>query len=442
MKYVLVIAYYFPPSGGPGVQRVLKHIQYLREFGWMPVVLTVSDGDFPARDESLLNKIPSDVHVERVQIFEPYAAYRRFMGRDASTPIDVNVIKKEDQRRSWKERIAEWVRATFFIPDARIAWLRTAVPAGRKLIKQFNIQAVYSSSPPYTASLIGRRLHRAAHLPWVAGLRDPWTDFLTTPERWWLPAMIDRMMEHRVLRDADFVECAWEGIKQDALRKYPHLPAEKFIHVPNGYDSSDFPGAAYGRSEKFVLTYTGSMYGRRNPRSLFDAIQELIDEGKVDPRKLHLRFVGRFGDEVKAMFNSASFSDRIEEIGYVPHAESIAYLMQSDALLLVVDEAKESEAIVPGKVYEYIGVRRPVLAVAPDNSAIAQLLNETRAGRSAHQSDIVGIKQIFLELYTQWQAGENMYHGIESEITRYERRESARQLAGLLDRAQRDASKS
>ncbi len=432
MKSVLVVAYYFPPSGGPGVQRVLKYIQYLPLYGWNPIVLTVSNGDFPARDESLLAKIPSNIHVERTHIYEPYDLYRMFMGVKKDTPIDVNVIKKETQKRSMKEQVAEWVRGTFFIPDARIGWMPSAVPAGLELIKKFNIQAIYSSSPPYTASLIARQLKRKTGLRWVAGLRDPWTQFLTTPNRWFLPAAVDRSLEHSVFREADAVECAWEGIVKDALGKYPDLPKEKFHHISNGFDSADFPVAEHGRNAKFTITYTGSMYGRRNPASFFAALELLIGQGTLDPRLLHLRFVGRFGAEIHQMFESASFRSSIEVIGYVPHERSVQYLLESDALLLIVDEAKESEEIVPGKVYEYVGVRRPIIAVAPQQSAIAGLLRETRAGETAHQSEIEACADIILNYYEHWKS-DTPYNDFNGDaITAYERRSLTGRLAQLL----------
>lgn len=432
MKTVLVIAYYFPPSGGPGVQRVLKYIQYLRQYGWQPVVLTVSNGDFPARDESLLSKIPADIYVERTRIYEPYDLYRFFIGASADTPIDINTIKKETQKRSLKEYLAEGIRATFFIPDARIGWLPTAVPAGLRLIEKFDIQAIYSSSPPYTVSLIARQLKRKTGLRWVAGFRDPWTGFLSTPNRWFVPAAIDRALEHSVFREADAVECAWQGIINDAIGKYPNLPREKFHHIPNGFDSSDFPTVSRQRNTKFTITYTGSMYGRRNPASFFQALELLIQQKKLDPQDVHLRFVGRFGAEVHAMFQGASFRDCIEIIGYVPHEQSVAYLLQSDALLLIVDEAKESEEIVPGKVYEYVGVQKPIIAVAPVQSAIAKLLQETGAGAVAHQSDVEGCARIIEQHYSVWKAGNSSEQQYSETVRTYERRELTGRLAQLL----------
>ncbi|MGE5479350.1 MAG: glycosyltransferase [Chloroflexota bacterium] len=437
MRNVLIVAYYFPPSGGPGVQRVLKHVKYLPEYGWNPVVLTVSNGQFPARDESLLKQIPESVPVYRTHIYEPYDLYRLLTGKKKGEPIDVGVIKKEDQKRTFKENVAELIRSTFFIPDARIGWLPTASKAAREIVEKRSIEAVYSSSPPYTCSIIARNIKRRTGLPWVAGFRDPWTGFISSPKRYGPSAAIDRRMELSVFREADFVECAWKGIIKDALGKYPQLPADKFIHVPNGFDSADYPrlDGAPAHNQAFTLTYTGSMYGRRNPAALFKAIEILLEKGLIIRDEFKLKFIGRFGPEVKEMFSAASFKKSLEIIDYMPHGESVKQLMLSDANLLVVDESKESAEIVPGKVYEYIGAGKPVFAIAPVEGAIAELIRETRAGEVAHQSDVEKIADILLRFIRNFRTGESFYNPNMDEIMKYERRESARALASLLDRS-------
>ncbi len=172
VKKVLIVTYYFPPSGGPGVQRVLKFVKYLPEFGWQPVILTVQDGDYPARDESLLAEIPRHAIVYRTKIFEPYRLYRKLTGKPADAPVDVENIPQGGRKKSPAELFAEIVRSTFFIPDARIGWYPYAIPAGLRIIKEHSIKAIYSSSPPYTTSVIARKLHRETRVPWVAGFRD------------------------------------------------------------------------------------------------------------------------------------------------------------------------------------------------------------------------------------------------------------------------------
>lgn len=440
MKKVLIITYYFPPSGGPGVQRVLKFVKYLPDFGWQPVVLTVQDGDFPARDESLLAEIPPHATVYRTKIFEPYRLYRKLTGKPANAPVDVENIPRGSGRKPIAQSVAEFIRATFFIPDARVGWFPYAVAQGREIIEREGIDAIYSSSPPYTTAIIARHLHRATKIPWVAGFRDPWTGFLSTPNRWFLPRAIDRSMEYTVLRDATMVEAAWRGILKDMMQKYPELPCTKFFYLPNGFDSADYPNDVAPPQGRFTVTYTGSMYGVRNPKSFLQAVEELVSEGKIDQATIRLKFIGRFGSEVQEMFASSRVRDAIEVVSYLPHSESVRELLRASALLLIVDETKDSAEIVPGKVFEYLGARRPILALAP-RGAVAELLEETRAGFVAPNHDIEAIKRAFLECYEKFGYRKETFKPNDDAIKRYERREITNQLAVLLDtaRAQRQS---
>jgi hypothetical protein len=442
LKKLLVVAYYFPPSGGPGVQRVLKHIRFLKEFGWEPTVLTVADADYPAIDESLINEVPQDIKVYKTKIFEPYKAYRKLMGIPEGGAVDVNNIKPDDAKLSLKEKIVEFIRATFFIPDARSFWRYTAKKEIAEILKNESFDAVYSSSPPYTCSLIAKAIKKKTGLPWVAGFRDPWTGFISSPKRWFLPAYIDRRMERTVFEQADAVEAAWQGIIKDAIGKYPHLNNSKFYHVPNGYDPADYPQKEQTRpNQRFTLTYTGSLYGRRNPESLFKAIQKLIDEKKINPEKFLLRFVGRFGGEIHQMFDKVSFNNSLEIIGYLPHHESTKHLMSSDMLLLIVDESKESKEIVPGKVYEYIGTKKPVFAIAPKQSAIEELIGETESGSVERHENINGLAYNFLRYYTDFHSGKAIYYPKDKKIEKYTRRNATKRLAQLLDKLNDKESK-
>jgi glycosyltransferase involved in cell wall biosynthesis len=432
VKKVLIVTYYFPPSGGPGVQRVLKFVKYLPAFGWQPVVLTVRDGDYPARDESLLAEIPEHAIVYRTKIFEPYRLYRKLTGKAANAPVDVENIPQGGKRKSLTESLASFVRSTFFIPDARIGWYPYAVPQGLKIIKEQNIEAIYSSSPPYTTSIIARTLHLKTKIPWVAGFRDPWTGFLSTPDRWFLPRAIDERLERAVFNDANAVEAAWRGILKDVIEKEPRVDQSKLVYHPNGFDSEDYPVLKKQKNKRFTVTYTGSMYGKRNPKTFLQAVEELVNAGKVDPKKIRLRFIGRFGSEVRGMLEQSSIHESIELVSYLPHSESVKALLQSDALLLIVDEAAGSDEIVPGKVFEYIGAHRPIIALAPEG-AIAGIMRETRSGLVAPNQDIGAIQAAFIECY-----GNFLYHTSKFEqdpeaVKRYDRREITRQLAVLLD---------
>lgn len=432
MKKVLIVTYYFPPSGGPGVQRVLKFVKYLPEFGWQPVVLTVQDGDYPARDESLLSEIPRHAIVYRTKIFEPYRLYRKLTGKPANAPVDVENIPQGGRKSSLTETLAEFVRSTLFIPDARIGWYPYAVPQGLRIIKEQKIAAIYSSSPPYTTSVIARKLHLATKIPWVAGFRDPWTGFLSTPDRWLVPRTIDERLERAVFNDANAVEAAWRGILKDVIRKVPGIDQGKLVYHPNGFDRDDYPALKMKTNKRFTVTYTGSMYGKRNPRTFLQAVEELAGDGKVDPGKIHLRFIGRFGSEVREMLERSRIHDSIEVIPYLPHSESVEALLRSNALLLIVDEADGSDEIVPGKVFEYIGAQRPIIALAPEG-AIAALMRETRSGLVAPNQDVPAIKAAFIECYDNFLYHKPKFEQDREAVKRYDRREITRQLAALLD---------
>ncbi len=432
MKSVLVVAYYFPPSGGPGVQRVLKFVKYMREFGWQPVVLTVESADYPARDESLLKEIPDDVPVYRTKIFEPYDWYRKFTGKKAGTPVDVNTIPSSGARRSMAERLAEFIRATFFIPDARIGWYRHAVKEGLRVIQKHDISALYSSSPPYTSALIARRLKRLTGLPWIAGFRDPWRGFLSTPKRWFIPDLVDRYFERHTYLECDRMEVAWTGIRKDFAAKYPGIPVEKVIHLPNGFDSDDYPDLPPLRNERFTVTYTGSMYGKRNPKAFLEGVRTAIKSGKVSLDDIQLQFVGRFGDEVMQMLRDPVLAPAISILGYLPHSESIQRLLTSDALLMVVDDYPGNEEIVPGKVFEYIGSHKPIIALAPEG-AVSGIIRETRSGIVCSSHDHTCIASAFLTLFNRWKRGERLVEPDENAIRQYERREITKRLSTILD---------
>ncbi len=432
-RRVLLVAYYFPPSGGPGVQRVLKFVRYLPDFGWDPAVLTVSGADYPARDESLLAEIPGSVPVVRTTIPEPYTLYRRLTGKKKGAAVDVNVNTRRGERVGTKEAVARWVRGMFFIPDARVGWLATGVRPGAALARRFGADLVYSSSPPYTCALLGRAVARRAGIPWIPEFRDPWTGFLSAPHRPQPARSLERRLERGVYRDAPRVVVAWQGIADDFTAKYPSEASEKFRLVPNGYDPEDLEGTGARAFDRFTVVYTGSMYGVRNPDTFLRAVAGLLAGGRIDPGKVRIRFVGRFGEEVRAMFRRPEVSAVVEEVPYLPHAESVAEILGAHALLLVVDNVTGSEGIVPGKVFEYIGARRPVLALAPEG-AVANLVRRTGAGRVLPRDDIGAIAGAVADLYDEWRrTGATRFPGDEAEVRRLSRRERTRDLAALFE---------
>lgn len=456
MKTALIISYYFPPSGGPGVQRILKFVKYLPEFGWQPVVLTVKDGDFPARDESLLDEIPKNIKVYRTDIFEPYGFYRKLTGRKKGQAIDVDNIEKGSKKKL-PDKLAEFIRATFFIPDARRGWKKFAIEEGRKIIDEEKPDLIFSSSPPYTCALIAMKLKQYAEkkygkkIPWVSDFRDVWTDYLTTPNRWIIPKKIDKHYEKTTLDQADILTIVASGMKDDFDRKYPEISKKtKYVLLRNGFDSEDYTNVKFdgkknhaigGHSEKFTMVYTGSMYGKRNPYYFLDTVASLVKDGKVDANKIRFIFVGRMGSDIQDYINKSSLKNTIEVIPYVPHSESINYLMKADAMLLLIDEDKYSKMILSGKVFEYLGAslitRKPVFAIAGEGEA-KDLIEETSAGVVVphHHPEILIAE--YLKLYNGFFENNNTFLPNIVAIKNYDRKLLTGKLAQTFNESLAD----
>ena len=439
MKKVLVISYYFPPSGGPGVQRVLKFVKYLPEFGWEPVVLTVKDANFPARDESLLKEIPGNIKVYRTDIFEPYGLYRRLTGREKGTALDVDNIPKEGKKKI-SEKLAEFIRATFFIPDARKGWFKYAYAEGKKIIEKESPDLIFSSSPPYTCALIAMKLKKYSGIRWVSDFRDAWTGYLTSPNRWFIPSTIDKHCEKSTLKAADVLTIVANGIKDDFGSKYPEISRNKnFVLIRNGFDGEDFKpfDSALGDTvKKFRIVYTGSMYGKRNPYFFIETLSELVKVGSIDRNKLKIIFAGRCAAEIHEFLRTCDIRETIEFIPYLPHSESVQLLLQADAMLLLIDEDKYSKMILSGKMFEYLGAcaitGKPILAIAPDGEA-ADVIRETRAGDVVSYNDKEKLSEVLFKYYDSFLKNIQTFWGNKEAIKKYERKNLTKQLVKVFD---------
>ena len=360
---VLVIAYYFPPSGGPGVQRVLKFVKYLAEFGWRPSVLTVREGAYPEYDPSLARDIPDAVPVHRTYAWDPYRWYARLTGRSDEDSVSVGSVR--GRGASWKESVAQWIRANVFLPDARVGWVPFGAMRGRTLLSEQPFDAMLTSGPPHSVHLIGALLHRWTGTPWVADFRDPWTDINYYQELPHTPPArrLDAALERAVLRSASAVTTvspSWRAL----LARKAGSDAGPCAVVHNGFDPEDFEGerAAVSR-DHFVLTYVGSLYASRNPEGLWRALSQLRTREAVP--KLRLRLVGRVDPGVLRALQDRGLEAITERVPYVPHAEAVRYMQQAALLLLTIESFPRDEGMITGKLYEYLAAGRPVLGIGP-----------------------------------------------------------------------------
>jgi glycosyltransferase involved in cell wall biosynthesis len=392
MKKVLIVTYYWPPSGGAGVQRWLKFAKYLPEFGWQPVILTVDPvyASYPQRDESLLSEVDPECLVFTTKSFELYNFYKLISGKK-EVPYGGFA---NDSKEGLLQKGSKFLRGNFLLPDPRKGWNKYALKKAEELIRQFNIETVVTTSPPHSTQLIGLELKKKFNIRWIADLRDPWTDiyyydqFMHTA----LARKIDIRYERKVVENADLLITVSEDVKRIFAEKSKLPIAAKTVVIPNGFDEDDFRIKVVPKETKKVITYTGTISEAYEVDSFLDALQCLESDLK---QQLRIRFVGKVPPVVVQKFRATGLE--IELVGYVDHPKSIEYLLRSDLLLLVIPKVRNNRGILTGKFFEYLASRKPVLAIGPIDGDLAKIIQETKCGQMFDYSDSEGMRHFILE---------------------------------------------
>lgn len=376
MKRVLIIAYYWPPNAGVGVYRWLKFAKYLPQNGWQPVVYTPENPEVQALDEALVSDIPPEAEVIKARITEPYSWYKRFTGRKPTERLQTAFLR-EEAGPTWKENAANWVRSNFFIPDARVWWVRPSVKRLHRYLKEHPVDVIVTTGSPHSLHLIGAELKRLTGIPWLADFRDPWTNVdyygqlkLT---RW--ADREHRMLEHAVLTEADRVlTVSWRWA--DELRA---LGAKHVEVITNGYDTDDLPTPPEAVDERWSLVHVGSITATRDVPELWKALAERIRDDAEFRERFVLRFVGGVDHSVLRSLEAAGLMGHVERIGQVSHADALRHMQRARVLLLPVNDTPNVMGFLPAKVFEYLSVQRPVLCIAPREADIAQVLGGEHA---------------------------------------------------------------
>lgn len=416
MRRVLVVAYHFPPLGGAGVQRTLKFVKYLPEFGWQPLVLTARPTEAYPRDSSLETEIPSDVSVRRTSalLFPAWVPWR---------------VKK---------LVARWL----LMVDPQLGWLPFAVRTGQELIRQEKAEAIYTTAPPYTTHLAGLRLKKATGRPWIADFRDPWVGnfSLTFPTP--LHKRVASHLEQLVIDAADQVIVISEPMRRMLLDSYPKLHPSQIGVIPNGYDLADFDGVKpVGKNaDRLTIVYTGSFYGQRQvPDYFLRATQRALSRGWIPHDRVQISFVGNMSEDVQGQVEELGLADVTNIRGYVLHRQSIGYLLGADLLLLIIGSGPNSETVLTGKIFEYLAAGKPILALVPPGAA-ADLVQEAQAGAVVAPEDVEAIARQMKLFYQEWTEGELRINEDCKVIARYDRRRLAGRLAKMLSNVSSEES--
>ncbi|MCS7081422.1 MAG: glycosyl transferase family 1 [Bacteroidetes bacterium] len=393
---LLVLAYYFPPMGLSGVQRTLKFVKYWADFGWRPIVITVEPGGYFAFDETLLEELEGRaVEVRRVPSWDPT---RLFGSR--------TVVQMPERRRARWSRWSQWL----FVPDNKIGWLWPAEQEAEALIRQGKVAAIYSTAPPYTAHLVGLRLKRRfPHLPWVADFRDDWVG----NPRHVYPTALHRALQERfeaeVLAWSDLVFTINRRIKESLIARYPErrrLDYARIRIVPQGFDPEDFRVAPEARTdERFQLLYTGAFYDRQTPEPFLRALARWLQEHPERRQRIWARFIGLWPAEYTELVERLGLADVAQIEPYRPHREVIAAQRAADVLWLIIGRYPGAEAISTGKLYEYFGSGKPILALLPPEGIAARDLARYGAAEVVDPEDLEGAVQALERLFLAWEAG-------------------------------------
>lgn len=428
MKKVLIVTYYWVPSGGSGVQRWVKFTKYLRDFGWEPIIYTPENPEYPSFDESFYSDIPKDVQVIKKPIWEPYNLYRSITKRK-NQPIAAGFIS-EDKKPGWKDKLSVWIRGNFLIPDPRVFWVRPSVQFLSDFIQQHPIDAIITTGPPHSMHLIGKGLNKNfPTIPWIADFRDPWTsiffykDLKVNP----ISDAIQHALERKVIRSADTVLVVSNGMKNEFVQHRP----KRIEVISNGFDTADVQGKALKLDSKFSISHVGQITPKQNPEVLWKVLGELCTENTAFRSDLCIQLVGKVNYSVFESIEQNGLSDNLLKVPYLPHNEAIERQQTSQVLLLALVNEEGNKCILTGKLFEYLAANRPIIGFGPSDGDAAVILNNTKAGVMIDFDDETATKNLILEYYSSYKT-ENL--SVQSNsVNQYSRKNLTAQLVDVMN---------
>ena len=426
-KKILIITYYWPPAGGPGVQRWLKFAKYLPEFGWKPIIYTPENPSYPLLDESLMKDVPEDLEIVKTKIWEPYQLAEKLNKSNKkfkAGQFDVG------NNQSWKSKLSIWVRGNFFIPDARVFWVKPSTEFLEKYLQQNNIETVVTSGPPHSMHLIGLNLKKKLpHLRWIADFRDPWTE-ISYYKHLKLTNRSDkkhRFLESEVFKNAD-ITLATSYTDAENFRKN----GANAVCITNGFDETD-SGKKLNQSaisDHFTLSYIGVLEQLRNPENLWTALNNLIKNNSDFAESFRLKFVGRIDDKILTSLENSDLKNHILNLGYVSHDRAVQEMSNSSVLLITNFPNVSSKGIIPGKIFEYLATGKQILSFGPNEADVSKILQETNAGKHFSYEDSEEIEDFIIQKFKLWKNG-NLSENTKN-IEQFSRKNLTKQLSELL----------
>ena len=439
MKRVLIISYYWPPTGGSGVQRWVKFAKYLPSEGWQPVIYTPENPEQLAVDESLGAEVPEAAEIVKTRILEPYEMYKKLLRKSGHSKEAVEVNPVNAQNKSFLQKVAMWVRGNLFRPDPRCLWIGPSVRFLKNYLKEHPVDLIVSTGPPQSMHMIGRRLALETGLPWIADFRDPWTKIfyfkhlsMTKATKRW-----HERMEKKVLDDATCV-VAVSPLVQQEFQAMTQTPVEL---ITNGFDEGDFASekcleANGGPEQPFIITHTGLFAADGNPTVLWEVLSEKCSKSEEFRKALKINLIGKTDEQIINAITEAGLAENLNNLGYQPHARAIDEQRKASLLILPLRKEPEYKAVLPGKLFEYLASWRPVLGIGQPDGAMSMILNNTKTGIVLDWEDRKSIARYIDLCWEKHLAGQLTVEN--ADISQFTRRNLTHRMAQLFSRVTRN----
>ncbi len=415
MKKVLIISYYWPPCGGIGVLRCLKIAKYIRQFGWEPIIFTAEGADYPSIDHTNEKDIHPDTVILRQKIWEPYNIYRFISGKKKDANVN-NVFYTKEEKAGLAHSLSVWIRSNFFIPDARCFWIKPSVKYLIDYLKDNPVDAIFSDGPPHSNTRIATLVKQKTGIPWHADFQDPWTqiDYFSL-----LKLTKSGLKKHQRLEQEAFAAADKITIVSPTWKKeLEDIGAKNVSVIPWGYDPEDYTHLIHNHSDRFIISHLGILGYDRNPELLFKVVSELIEEDNEFKKKVLLKFPGQIDYSVKECITKYGLEEYVELPGNLNRQDALQQMKDSNILLLLLNKQANAKGRIPGKLFEYLAVKRPILCLGDPEGDSAVIIKKTKAGSSCNYSNTAVIKKSILSEFDRFNKNQNQLD-TNSDIQEY-----------------------
>ena len=423
-KKILIITYYWPPAGGPGVQRWLKFVKYLPDFGIQPIVYVPENPSYPIIDENLISEVSKKATIIKRPILEPYG-FAAFFSKNKTKKISSGIIPNS-KKQSFLDKMLLWIRGNVFIPDARVLWVKPSVSFLEKYIQENNIETIITSGPPHSLHLIGLELKQKCTINWLADFRDPWTTigYHKALKLSSFAAKKHKKLEHKVLNSADVIIVTSETTKTE----FQAITAKPIQVITNGYDAENIEKQKL--DTKFSLAHIGSLLSERNPTFLWQCLSELIQENSIFEAIFELKLIGAISPEVVETINDFGLSKYVNNLGYVSHREALIQQRKSQVLILIEINSEDTKSIIPGKLFEYMVSERPIIGIGPEGADFSKIIKETNTGVFVNYAEKEKLKSTLIQFFDAFLEGNLSTNAVG--LQHYSRQNLTKKLVEIL----------